>query len=119
MSEPTRREFLSTVAVMTPLAGLVLPPPPEERNYNIEIGWCERGGEEETYLWKFGVAETWLFPASSSSWYIRCGGVWRPEPMFQGSLEEAKKEAERFTRETLKKTIIAVEKVVFALPERK
>ncbi len=117
-TEPSRRDFLGGVAAAIPLVGLTLPEPAGEKNYNIEVAWVQK--EDGTHLFRFGVAETWLFPASEreGTWYIRCGGVWRGLPLVCGPLSEAKWHAEQFTRETLATALVRVEKVVFALPPK-
>jgi len=123
--ESTRRDFLSTALAATPLLGLMLPAPPsaEEMTYGTTPIW--RGPEEEwvgdeTYIWDTGATKTWLFPSQCPTaglwtWYMRCGSMWRPGDLFRGTLAEAKREAERWTREALCMAVIAVEKVVFDL----
>lgn len=114
--------------VAIPFLGLMLPEPipVEEKEYNIDLKWRPGETREERgftrvsndwFIWDFGCGETQIFMASSAkmTWNIRCGSLWRPGGLFQGTVEEAKAEAQRFTREILQKCVIAVEKVVFAI----
>ena len=111
--EMTRRDFVTQSLIALPFLGLTLPEPREEKEWDIDLQWIEK--EATWFIWDFGLGETHVFTHGLRAWYIRCGKLWRPGDLFEGTEEEAKAEAQRFTLEKLAMCEIAVEKVVYAI----
>ncbi len=112
-----RRDFVLGSLAAVPFLGLLLPKPVAAEE-NIALRWSENASHPgDWFVLTTGFTETHLFRAglASNEWYIRCGGLFRAGDLFCGTIAEAKREAERFTLETMQRGIVLLEKSVYRI----